>query len=145
MKTKLFVLQSLTLLAIVFVLSFMGNVYLHEFGHYVAADLLDLEPHIHMEPVTKDTFSLTLQSTPLAYTEFKHTTSGMAIVFVAATGLLVNLLLILIFIILYKNYAHKPQVQVFAVAGLIPSILAFVINALPFASTDGMMIVQALI
>ena len=144
MKNELFILQSLTLASIIFVLSFLGNVYLHEFGHYAAADLLGLHPEIYMEPVTKDTFSLTLQSESLAYTEFDNTSSKKELIFVAIVGPLVNLLLTLIFLIIYLDYKHKPQIQVFAIAGLIPSILSFVINVLPYATTDGMMIVRAL-
>jgi membrane-associated protease RseP (regulator of RpoE activity) len=143
-ERNLKVIETTLVVTIVFFASFLGNVYAHELGHYVAADMFGLSPRISYESA-KDTLNFGLESKALAYTEFNQTENKEQMFFIALAGPLVNLLLVMIFLLIYINYRHIPVIQNIAIGGLIPSIFSFVVNILPYASSDGMAIISSIL
>jgi hypothetical protein len=137
-------IESTLIVTIVFLISFLGNVYFHEIGHFVAADSMGLNPKINIEPL-ENSLKFTTQSQALAYTEFDKTETKSQMFFIAIMGPLVNLLLIIIFFMIYTHYAHNPRIQIVALAGLIPSIFSFIVNIIPFGVTDGMIILTQIL
>jgi hypothetical protein len=142
--TKWLFLETIFTIFAVFLGVFLLNVYTHEIGHYVVADAFGLEPKITMEPL-RDGLSFTAEPKPLAYTEFNKTESDFELILIAIAGPIVNLLITIIFLIVYVNYKHNVRIQNIALAGLVPSLFSFVINIIPYSTTDGMMILQALL
>jgi len=137
-------LETILTVTIVFLASFLGNVYAHELGHYVAADIFGLNPTMSFEPA-KDALNFGVESKELAYTEFDKTDNNEQMFFIALAGPLVNLLLIMIFLLIYVNYRHIPVIQNIAIGGLIPSIFSFIVNIIPYGTTDGMMILSLIL
>lgn len=142
--TKLKTLELILTILVIFTGVFLLNVYAHEMGHFVTADILGLKPQITMEPL-KENLDFSMESKPLAYTEFDKTESKTQMIFIAIAGPLVNLLIAMIFLIIYINYRHNARIQNIALAGLFPSIFSFIINIIPYSTTDGMMILQSII
>lgn len=132
------------ILSTIFLGSFLGNVVAHEFGHYVAADLFDKNPDMHLEAL-KEPVKTALESKSIAYVEFDKTDSKLELSIIALMGPLVNLLITLILLNVYMSLRKKPHLQTLVMVAIIPSIFSFVINILPFASTDGSVLLNLFI
>jgi len=143
-NNNLKLMETILTVTIVFLASFLGNVYAHELGHYVVADMFGLSPKMSFEPAN-EALNFGVESKELAYTEFNQTQNKDQMFFIALAGPLVNLLLVMIFLLIYINYRHIPIIQNIAIGGLIPSIFSFVVNIIPYASSDGMAIISSIL
>jgi len=119
-----------------FLVSFMGNVYLHELGHYAAADHFGLNPEIKWENIEAG-WSFRFETKAVAYTEFDKSDSDIEMFVVALTGPLVNLVLGLIFLSIYVLKKDNVYVRMLVLTALVPCIFSFLMNVLPFNGTDG--------
>ena len=136
MENVLIKVLKVSLILLIFVISFIGNVYLHEGGHYAAAGLLGLNPNIEISSIG-ESVNYILESKPVASVSFEGDASKGEMFLVGLMGPFMNILLSFVFLIIYFANKQNEYVRKFAVAGLIPSILSFIVNILPFEGTDG--------
>lgn len=127
----------------IFFISFFGNVYLHEFGHYAAADSFDLNPSMNFEKIDESFNGFEMKA--IAYTEFDYSSSDSENFIIAIMGPLMNLILCLFFLFMYVYWRDNEMVGIIALAGLIPSLFSFIMNILPFAGADGEVILKLLV
>jgi Zn-dependent protease len=126
-----------------FLVSFMANVFLHELGHYAAADSFGLNPDMELGDL-RGSINFSLESRALAYTEFDYTENKLEMFTVTVMGPLVNLVLSLVFLVVYVLGKKNEFVRMIALAGFLPALLSFVFNVLPLSGTDGAFIVGLL-
>ena len=142
---RLITLALLGLFTIIFSMGF--NIALHELGHYVVADEFGYEPKIHFNsPIDNETNTVEIDAA-VAYVSYKSytadTTRGDA--FIAFAGPLVNLILGILFTVLYIYYPRKDQIL--ALILLIFAITSYVAgfsNLYPHGSSDGTIIFEYL-
>jgi len=136
------------LLTILLVGSFTLNVYIHEYGHFLAAKHYDLQPEIHFEePVsTGNKFSF---FTPRAFTSYISDTQEITAedAVIAFAGPLVNLAFALFVTAIYFLIPKRKRtfaVQTALAMIAIPAYISFIINLLPMGYSDGTIIIEFL-
>jgi len=143
MKNVLIKILKVGLVLLIFTISFIGNVYLHEYGHYVTAGLLGLNPNIEISSIG-ESLNYILESKPVASVGFEGDALKSEMFLVGLMGPFMNILLSFVFLIIYFASEKNEYVKKFALAGLIPSVLSFIVNMLPFEGTDGNILLSLL-
>ena len=122
------------------------NIAAHEAGHWTAAEMLDLNPKIHLfEPYEGGSFSL---FTPNFFTTYKA--SGMLSndILIALAGPLVNLAITAALIGTYFAIPKEKRtfnMSLLFIVLIVPSLISFAANLMPLPATDGSMIWNFLI
>ncbi len=134
-------LRYLALGIFIIFLSLFSNVVLHEIGHFFVADMLDMNPSIHLE----SPISITghhVSSNRFAYVSYSSYFPGVALqdVLIAAAGPIVNAIMALICAgLLFVNYKNKTASYILLLF-LVVSVLSCVINLIPLSGSDGSVI-----
>jgi len=125
----------------IFLISFIGNVYFHEGGHYLAAEMFGLRPSLEVASID-NSLNYILESKPITSVSFDE--AGKIETFIIGLlGPLINLLISIIFLIIYLAN-RNDYVKMVSLTGFIPSIMSFVVNILPFNGTDGSVLLSLL-
>ena len=124
----------------IFINIFIINIAIHELGHYIAADHYNLEPEISfkLENVTNTRFRA--ENTPLAYTSFNQDENKEHIITIALLGPITNLLMSIIFLIIFVTNKKNNTIQEFSLICIVVSLGSFVMNIIPIEGSDGWLI-----
>jgi len=110
------------------------NVCLHEIAHYAVADFFDLDPKINLEGPTKMRFNALETQIYVSYSAQASTIQNLLI---AIAGPLANLIFAIS--MLFARFLVKNKVDdMIFIAVIIPAILSFILNILPFPNSDGL-------
>jgi len=143
MNTLLSKSAKLLLIVIVFLSSFIGNVLLHETGHYLTASMFGLNPSMYVSSPA-ESLNYIFESKPIASVSFSESASNEQTFLVGLMGPAVNLFLAVIFLVIYIESKQNKYIGKSALAAFLPSILSFIINILPLGSTDGSVLLSLL-
>ncbi len=121
------------LLGIIFLASFFGNVFVHELGHYSIAKAADLEPEMHFGTGTNSYYTTGFYVSYNAESAEIHSIDAL----IAFAGPLANILLLVGLLAIYFRIPKTRAVKLIFAALLIPTILSIFSNLLPFAGSDG--------
>jgi hypothetical protein len=128
------------LLGVLLFAGLYGNIFIHETGHWFAADALNLNPKIHLfESPANGTISFFNQNFFTTYSAGTPHAEWL----VALAGPLANLLIAIGLAVLYfKVPKQKKYTRLVIIMLMIPAILSFVSNMIPSAGSDGVRILQ---
>lgn len=130
----------MVVVVIAFALSFIGNVILHESGHYVVARMYGLNPSMEFGSI-EGAFGFGSGAGAVASTVFDNTKDKLVIFVIAIAGPLLNLFVGLILLIMYV-YAEDSSVKIIVFSIMVPAFVSFFMNALPFSGSDGSIILS---
>ncbi len=130
------------LLGVLLFAGLYGNIFVHETGHWLAADALNLDPEIHLfESPANGTISFFNQNFFTTYVAGTPHAEWL----VALAGPIANLLIAIGLVVLYfKVPKHKKYTRLVILMLIIPAILSFMSNMIPSAGSDGAAILQNL-
>ena len=133
------------LLGLFFLGSFFANVFTHELGHYAVAEAAGLQPKMHADFGTENTAYFKTTGFFVSYNAESSDfvpTDGL----IAFAGPLMNVILLVIILGVYFKMPKKTTLtKLCFVALLIPTVLSVVSNLLPFAGTDGSIILNSFV
>lgn len=141
-------ISKLAILILIIFASITANVALHEAGHYVTADLLNLNPEMHLESPINLTADNQVVTTPnFAYVTYNSTTSLTTIydALIATSGPLVNAMLAVLSASLYIFYPKKSGLIKYSlIIFLTISVVSLAVNLFPIAPSDGSILFEYL-
>ena len=123
----------------VFVNTFLVNIVVHEWGHYLAADYYELQPEITFEFRNLSLAHFNFNSIAIANTSFIDDRNGEHVVVIALAGPFFNLflgVLCLTICIFWK----KGFVKEMLFMGFLISLASFLMNMVSFSGSDGSLI-----
>jgi hypothetical protein len=136
-------LHSFLLLFMLLSLSFGANVYVHELGHYMAADAFSLDPTLHVLNPFEGSVTAFAVMEPVAYVRFQVASSHWQTFTVAIAGVMWNIILALLITYLYLHTKRTSENTTFYLALLLPCILSVFLNLNIFSPiSDGSLIAQ---
>lgn len=146
MKPSKTFLGSFVILFSLLSLSFMINVYVHEIGHYMTAQALDLDPSLHILNPAQNAMTAFTAMEPIAYVQFTAPTSAWEHFSIAISGVLWNIIFALLIIYLFAHVKGTSANSMLFLALVLPCALSVLINMNPFSSlSDGRLIVDLLV
>ncbi len=142
---KLMTLGLLGLFAIIFGMGF--NIVAHETGHYVVAEIYGYNPEMHFNtPLTNESKTFEID-TAVAYVSYSSFTADIVRedAYIAFAGPLVNLILGIIFTVVYIIRPNKDDFpSLILLIFVITSLVAGLSNLYPAGSSDGLVILNYL-
>lgn len=139
--------NKVAIIILVIFASITSNIYLHEGGHFVTADLLNLDPEIHFESPINISNGAVVTTPNFAYVTYDSTTSSSTIedALIATSGPLVNAMLVILTAPLYIFYPKKSRtIQYALLIFMLISIVSLTVNLIPVAPSDGSVIINYL-
>lgn len=140
--------NKLALLILIIFASMTLNIVLHEAGHYTTADLLNLDPEMHLESPVNISEGTVVTTPNFAYVSYSSTTSSITFqdALVAASGPLVNAMLALLAISAYIFYPKKNGLIKYSLLMfIIISIVSLAANLIPVSPSDGSILFEYLV
>ena len=134
------------LLGFVFIFAnfFLLNVFIHEAGHYIAADYYNLEPEIEFDFGAVGDLGFGFEGTPIASTSFNEPENNSGLMVIVLTGPLFNLILSLLFFNGFIFYRNNKYIKEIVIIGFILSFASFIMNLIPIEGSDGSLIFELL-
>jgi len=140
-------MRKLVLVFLVLVVSLIGNIYIHEYGHYIAAKELNLNPKIHFFE-TKPAGSVAPYGSSFYVSYDANAENSLADVIVALCGPLANLVFLFFVIGIYLCIPSKRRttfVKLLFVALALPAMASVILNLIPVGYSDGEIILAHLL
>ncbi|MDO8508361.1 MAG: hypothetical protein Q7S27_01610 [Nanoarchaeota archaeon] len=123
--------------SLIFVNIFFLNVIVHEIGHYLTAEHYNLEPEIEFDFGSVGDSGFGFSGTPIASTSFNEPNNGDVLAAIVLTGPLFNLILGVIFFMIFVFYRDNEYIREVVIIGFIVSISSFLMNLIPIEGSDG--------
>ena len=137
--------KRLAIIVLVIFASITANIVLHEAGHFVVADALELNPEMHFESPVNISDGVVVTTPNFAYVSYSSPTSSINLqdAVIAVSGPLVNAMLALLATALYIFYPNKSRVVKYSLLIFLTiSVTSLIVNLIPVTPSDGSILLK---